>query len=562
VRSASRAADAWSGNVDLGVGSDDARDVSTVAGGPVGHSTALTFGLAGVTSSRFLDPVHPDNLHNSGGTLSGGGQFGWNLSTSSALTALAGFGRSDFEVPHGDRQEEAGQDQRQRLRNVWQTVSWQRAWSGNAISQVAGYHRSGSSALVGSPRDTPLSAHANRELRRTGVLASVTHHRGTHLIKLGAEVSRLALREAFSFAVTDADEAEAADLSDAVIEHTADRRFRFQDTANPMLYSLYLQDSIRATDRLTLDLGVRADWSRLIARASQWSPRVGASYRWPAAQTIVRGSFGRFFQPPQPENLLLASSEEARALSPFAENAGAGGGELSPERQTSVEFAVNQAVGGSLRVDVSYWRRWVRNVADPNVLLGTTVIFPNTVAKGRASGVELRVEIPRRRGWSGYLSYANSRVVQFGPITGGLFLEDEVIEIGSGTQFTPDHDQRNVGAFGATYDSERSGSSVVVTGRYESGTPLEIDDEDIDELRERPGAAYVDFDRGRVKPRQVFDVSLVQRVFRSEPVDLNLRVGMMNITGKRWAYNFGNPFSGTHFGPGRTVQIGIRATFD
>jgi outer membrane receptor protein involved in Fe transport len=102
----------------------------------------------------------------------------------------------------------------------------------------------------------------------------------------------------------------------------------------------------------------------------------------------------------------------------------------------------------------------------------------------------------------------------------------------------------------------------VVTGRYESGTPLEIDDEDIDELRERPGAAYVDFDRGRVKPRQVFDVSLVQRVFRSEPVDLNLRVGMMNITGKRWAYNFGNPFSGTHFGPGRTVQIGIRATFD
>ena len=195
------------------------------------------------------------------------------------------------------------------------------------------------------------------------------------------------------------------------------------------------------------------------------------------------------------------------------------------------------------------------------MLLGTTVIFPNTVAKGRASGVDVRLEVPRRRGWSGYVSYANSRVVQFGPITGGLFLEDEVIEIGSGTPFIPDHDQRNVGAFGATYDSERSGSSVAVTGRYESGTPLEVDANELDELRERPGAELADFDRGRVKSRQVFDVSLVQRLVRGQRVDLNLRVGVMNIAGERWAYNFGNPFSGTHFGPGRTVQFGLRATF-
>jgi hypothetical protein len=33
----------------------------------------------------------------------------------------------------------------------------------------------------------------------------------------------------------------------------------------------------------------------------------------------------------------------------------------------------------------------------------------------------------------------------------------------------------------------------------------------------------------------------------------------LNLAGARWAYNFGNPFSGTHFGPGRTVQIGVRA---
>ena len=35
----------------------------------------------------------------------------------------------------------------------------------------------------------------------------------------------------------------------------------------------------------------------------------------------------------------------------------------------------------------------------------------------------------------------------------------------------------------------------------------------------------------------------------------------LNLTNAEWAYNFGNPFSGTHFGPGRTIQIGLRAAF-
>jgi hypothetical protein len=560
VRSASRTADRWLGTLDLGAGSEDGRDFSSVAGGPVGRSAAFTLGAAGQSSSRFLDPVHPDNLHNDGGTLSGGGQFGWNLSPSSVLTAVAGFGRSRFDVPHGEEQEEAGQDQRQHLRNSWQSASWQHVWTGETISQVAAYHRLGSSELLGSPQDTPLFTNADRSLRRVGVLASLTHRRGAHLLKAGTEASRLSLREDFTFAITDLEEAAEVDLSEGVLEHTLDRPFEFAGTADPTLFSFYLQDSIRAGSRVTLDLGLRADWSRLLARASQWSPRLGASYHWPAGGTTIRGAFGRFFQPPQPENVLLASSTAARALSPFVTETD-GGGDLSPERQTVSEVGISQRLASSARLDISYWHRRVRNAADPNVFFGTTIIFPNTVARGRASGIDVRLEVPRRAGWSGYLSYTNSRVVQFGPITGGLFLEDEVIEIGPGTKFTPDHDQRHVGALGITRDFDRSRSSVSFTGRYESGTPLEVDEDELDELTERPGAELVDFDRGRVKPRLILDVAVIQEVLNGRRVDLNLRFAALNLSGERWAYNFGNPFSGTHFGPGRTIQIGLRASF-
>jgi outer membrane receptor for ferrienterochelin and colicin len=560
IRSAARTDGPWSGAVDLTAGADRTRDASLVAGGQATRQTSITMGLARQSSARFLDPVHPDNLHNDGSAWSGGGQIGWVPSSIDTVNAVAGFGRSHFDVPHGRDQEDADQDQRQRIGQYWGSLSWQRAWTSRTVSQVSGYNRFASSRLTGSDRDVPLFVEADRTLGRAGFIASVSHQRGRHLFKAGAEAAWLRLDEAFSFAVTDPDEAEEAELSEEALEHTLDDPFRFNGSASRPLYSLYIQDSFRVSDALTIDAGLRADWSRLLTHASQVSPRVGAAYRWEAASTTVRASFARFFQPPQAENLLLSSSEEARELSPFVEETG-GGAPLEPERQTVFELGVDRTFARTLRLDVSVWRRWMTNVADPNVFFGTTILFPNSVAEGRASGLDVRLEVPRRRGWSGYLSYANSRVVQYGPISGGLFLEENVIDIGPGTAFTPDHDQRNVGAFGVSYDGDAPGFWAAVTGRYESGTPLEVGDDAVEDLRERPGAELVDFERGRVKPRAVFDATVSKRVMKRGGVELSLRAGILNVTGRRWAYNFGNPFSGTHFGPGRTAQLGARLVF-
>lgn len=560
VRSAARTSEHWAGTTDVQLAADDTRELSAVAGGPLGAATALTAGITRQSSSRFLDPVHPENLHNDGSAWTAGAQLGWSVSPTNTITAVASAGRSDFDVPHGEEQEEAGQDQQQRVRQYAQSLSWQRVWSSGTVSQVAQYVRRGSAAVDGSASDTPLFVHTDRSLDRAGLLASVSHQRGRHLFKAGGEMSFLRLREDFLFAVTDAQEAGDADLSDAVLAFTRDDPFHFQGSASPSLFSIYAQDSIRVSDRLTVDAGVRVDWSRLLARRTQVSPRLGAAYFVPRTGTTLRSSVGRFFQPPQPENVLLSSSDEAWQLSPFRDETG-GGAPLEPERQTAFEVGVNQPLTGAIRLDVAYWHRRMKHVSDPNVFFGTTVIFPNSVARGRASGLEVRMELPRHRGWSGYVSYANSRVVQFGPISGGLFLEEEVIEIGPGTAFTPDHDQRHVGAFGLTFDAGSGAFWAAFTGRHESGTPLEVDEDEIDELRDRPGAEMVDFDRGRVKPRTLFDVSASKRLLRRAGVDLSLRAAVLNLTGTRRAYNFGNPFSGTHFGPGRTAQVGVRVAF-
>jgi hypothetical protein len=47
-------------------------------------------------------------------------------------------------------------------------------------------------------------------------------------------------------------------------------------------------------------------------------------------------------------------------------------------------------------------------------------------------------------------------------------------------------------------------------------------------------------------------------LLRSNGTELSARIALLNLTGERFAYNFGNPFSGTHFGPGRTLQVGLQ----
>ena len=57
-------------------------------------------------------------------------------------------------------------------------------------------------------------------------------------------------------------------------------------------------------------------------------------------------------------------------------------------------------------------------------------------------------------------------MIQTGPITGGLFLEDEIAFIGPGVEFLPDHDQRAVLAGGATWMHARSGFTASAAARY------------------------------------------------------------------------------------------------
>ena len=371
----------------------------------MGSSARALVSGTGERSNRFLDPIDPDNLHNQGNTWALRASTVWRPGSRDTLVARAGYGQSRFDVPNDAEQDQAGQDQRQGNDDAHVSASWLRALTTATSTEVALYGRWTGADLWGSAFDTPLRTDAARELARAGLLAQVTHERGRHRLAAGLEAAALELDEQFSFAVTDAEAAQEADLSEAALQFTTDAPFRFSDGVRRGQLSLFLQDSWRASDRLTLEGGLRFDSTRLLSPEQALSPRLGLAYRL-SDSARVRLSANRFFQPPQSEWLLLSASPEARALSPFAESGG--GAPPQPERQWAFEAGLDAWLFDALRLDVALWRRQVTNFLDPNVFFGTTVIFPNSVAcRPRHGRRRVRLELPpRREAFSGFLAYS------------------------------------------------------------------------------------------------------------------------------------------------------------
>jgi hypothetical protein len=551
------------GQVGTHYGSFNAGEFDASLGRNVKNQFGFFVTSAATRSNRWLDPVHPGNFNNHGGALKLIGRVDWHPTARDILLFNGSANGTDFHVTNNEEQEEARQRQRQQLRDNAQSFSWQRMWSAGTVTNLAAFRRAVHAELIGSENDTPLFAAQDRQHTRLGLLAGLTTVRSGHTWKFGLEATRLAPREFFTFAITDPDEAEEFEISYAALQFTRDNPFVFRGQRTGSYVAAFAQDSFSPFRNLTVNAGLRFDRSTLPVTAHQFSPRVGIVYALPRTGTALRASFNRLFMPPQLENLLLADSPEARRLSPFLDHT-TGGAPIKPETMSAYEVGIAQDVRGWFKLDLAFWDREFRNFDDPNVFFNTTIIFPNSVTKGFARGVEARLDVPLRKGWSGYASYTNARVLQTGPINGGLFLTDEFAEIEDGHPFIPDHDQRNVAAFGLMHarSFKKLGDWwVSFGGRHESGTPLQVEAARLEELRAAPGAELVNFERGRVKPWTVLDFSTGFDWLRRERVAVSFQFDYQNFTNRAFAYNFGNPFEGTHFGHPRLISGKLKFNF-
>jgi outer membrane receptor for ferrienterochelin and colicin len=524
------------------------------------HTKKLGFltNLSASTSQRFLDPPTLENFHNFGRTGKGFFRFDYQFGPSDTLRATVLVGGSNFQVPNRLEQELAGQDQRQRVRDNSEFITYEHIFSPSALGQFSFFNRRGTAELLSNPLSTPVVALQERTLQNYGGIAALSLTRGTHNIKFGGQLTRTPVHEDFSFYPTvPFDDLVAPDgtvVPNPVNTFTAANPFRFNGRRTGRMYSAYIQDRFTPFRNFTVDAGLRYDNYKLVIKDDGFSPRIGVAYYIPRTQTTLRASYNRFFQTPPAENLLLASSAEAAALSPLAAVQGQSGVRpILPDKEHAFEVGAQQQLASLFRLNLTVYQKRIKNFSDKDQFFDTGVIFPITISSGRVTGEELRLESTELHGFRGFVSYANARAYGITPINGGLFLGESVISLDEPGQIFPnDHDQRNSLQFQLSYN-HRSGFYAIFGGRYDSGVPVEV--EPGTPLADFTAQGFdprlfneIDFQRGRVRPRTLLNLSVGADLLRQERMSLNLQFDIQNLTDELFLYNFESVFSGTHVG--------------
>jgi hypothetical protein len=559
-----------SGELSGNLGSFSTGDVTASFGGHLQKFGWFT-AFSGSTTHRYLDPPTVENFHNTGRSASNLTTLDFNPSQDDLFKVTLIFGGANFQVPNRLDQELAGQDQRQRQRNQSASLSWQHIFSPSTVANLALFGRTSTGELTSNPLSTPVVAFQGRRLTNYGLIASLSYAGHGHSLKTGLQYTRTPVREDFSFYPTAAaafppivDES-GNEFANPVLQFSAANPFVFHDRRTGRMASGFVQDRFSPLKNLTVDAGVRFDDYRLIIHEHAFSPRVGVAYAIPRTQTVIRASYNRLFQPPPAENLLLASSEQAARLSPLAVTTGESGVKpILPDKEHVFELGVQQQLTHFARLSVSAYNKQIRNFSDKDQFFDTGIIFPISIFAGRVNGIEARLDTAEWRGLSGYFSYANSRSFGITPINGGLFLGEAVSTLSNpGLRFPNDHDERNSGQFQVNYSHKPSGWWASFGGRYDSGVPVDVEPSTTREQFTAEGFDarlfdQIDFQRGRVRPRTLFNFSTGIDLRQSERVAVSLAMDVQNLTDRLYVYNFESVFSGTHIGPPR--QWGGRLT--
>ncbi|HLX85825.1 MAG TPA: TonB-dependent receptor [Terriglobales bacterium] len=501
---------------------------------------------SGSMTDHYLNPVVPQNYTNTG-TL---GDFSTNyerdLTPKDRVRFIVRHELSRYELPNEQLQEAAGQRQTADNIETMGIASYQHTFSSNALSDFRTMVRDNEIGFNSNENSTPIEVFQQNLFREAYFRGTTTITRGRNEWKFGFESDNTFLNENFRYHITDPTQFDANTPID----------FSFLANRPDLEQSLFVQDQIRLKN-WTISAGIRWDHYQLLLNRQAVDPRFSISRYFPSAGLLVHFSYDRVFQTPSFENILLSSSTAAAAINPtnFQRL-------VEPSEGNYYEAGLSKQFAGKVKVDASYFRRYVSNYADDDQIQNTTISFPIAFQKSIIYGAEAKIEVFDWRRFSGFLSYSYQVGDAWWPVTGGLFLGDDAAGLLPSGHFPDSQDQRNTVRGRLRYQIK---PRLWVAGgiQYDTGLPFQFDGDPAEVLAQYGQQVLnrINFARGRIYPAFQVNASAGVQVYKSDHLNTQFQIDGQNLNDVLNVIDFGGLFSGNAIGPPRSVAMRLTTNF-
>jgi hypothetical protein len=509
---------------------------------------AFSVSADGDFTARYLNPPVTRNYTNAANTGDFAARYERDFDDRNHLRLSLRNGVARFQIPNELLQQQTGQLQAGSESETAGTIGYQHVFSADVLGNFVGMVRDDTDLLNSNQFSTPILATQDRGFREYYLKATVAGHRRHHEWKAGAEGDFMNIHEAFADVIT----------NPSYFDPGTPPSFRFYGLGYDREQSAFAQDLLRLGN-WTLSAGLRWDRYKLIVDQNAVSPRLSLARYFPHEDFVLHVSYDRVFQTPAFENILLSSSPAVQSLDPSVLRL-----PVRPSLGNFYEIGWTKGLLGKLRLDANGYLRQVGNFADDNQLLNTPVSFPIAFRKASIYGAEGKIELPKWRRWSGFVSYSYMVGSAYFPVTGGLFLGDSATGALTqlGGRFWVSQDQRNTVRARVRYQVI---PRLWIAGgaEYGSGLPVDFDGTEQQALAQY-GQQIVDrvnFDTGRVKPSFSLDASAGTELYHRDRVRMRFQVDAQNLTNRLNVIDFAGLFSGNSVAPPRSYGLRLVTQF-
>lgn len=414
----------YSGEAQLSLGDHSAR-------------TAWYTSLTGSRSNYGLAPPVPTLRHDATNSGSGFLSLLRNQTPRDQLRLDAQYRQDFFQIPYdpdpndweqsADYYNSYGLRDGQTERDAFVVANWVRTLSPKALFEIAPFYHFNQSNYDAPSTDFPVATTWHQTSNYAGLQADTRLTAGAHNFSAGLYSFYQAESDLYGLVVND----------QSYADHAVPRTSSSTDAG---LVEIHFSDHWQLGRYITLTGGMRVSSFHAGYDESAAYPRLGATVEIPRLHWVLRGFYGKFFQPAPVET--VSSSFLNYVTAQPGQNTFV---PLRSERDEEHQFGVTIPYRGWV-LDVDTFRTRINNFLDHANVGESNIYFPIDVDGALVRAWEMTLRSPQiARLGQFHLAYSNQIAEQRGAITGGFSCSDPQSDSCAGdfTYEPVDHDQRH-----------------------------------------------------------------------------------------------------------------------